>query len=137
MLKEKADLEMMDVGTSQTMQGNISDQVKNAVATALKQKAVDAPPSSECTNSYSSCLQVNPLKGKRKDQDPNRRESGIQEGSTHDILLGKNAFRKARKGGKEEELHQQFQKDEALKNPQISVISEQKFNVGKPSTYPN
>jgi hypothetical protein len=77
------------------------------------------------------------LKRKRKAQDPDGRKGRVQEGSTQEIPLGKNARRKARKGGKEEELHQRFQKDEALTNARISAISERKFDVGKPSTYPD
>jgi hypothetical protein len=64
------------------------------------------------------------LKRKRKAENPNRREGWVQEGSTQEISLGKNARRKAHKGGKEEEFHQRFQKNEALKNARISTIRE-------------
>jgi hypothetical protein len=82
MLKEKADIDMTDMGTSQTMQQTMSDKVKKAVAPTLKPKVVSAPPSSEFTHLPSSCSEVNPFKRKSKVQDSNRREGRVYEGST-------------------------------------------------------
>jgi hypothetical protein len=64
------------------------------------------------------------LKRKRKAKDSNWREGRVQEDSTQEIPVGKNACRKARKGGQEDEFYQRYQKDEVLKNTWISAIRE-------------
>jgi hypothetical protein len=121
-LKEKPDMEMTNVGTSRTIQETISDEVKKAVTAALKQKGVSAPPSSESSTAHYSYSQVDPWKRKTKVQDPDGREGRVQEDSTQEILLGKNACRKAGKGREKEELPQRFQKAKALRNAWFSAI---------------
>jgi hypothetical protein len=140
LLKVQADIIITDMSTSHSMQETILDEVQNAIATALKQKAGSAPPKSELSfdNPYfiSKHLHVN-RKRQLKMEESDGAEGRVQGDSTQETLFSKNARRKIRAGREKEELRQRNQKIKALKKSRLTDISKSKFDINIPTSFPD